>query len=296
MQKFLSSGRSGRPPSGGSSPLRLGLRGAAAALALAAGGCPGSGDPGVDETGEAPPPSSLKPPGPPAMEETVEEAADRIEELVSSGDCEQINTLNPPSRPKLATESRCQALRGLAGLPVKATASYGDVAGVIDYRRGERIVSALLVGADDGRFHIAFIDPFLGVASVGTERAPQLDLAAARAVRALRRHDCEAFLEVAYRRFGFAGGDDAEVCERVDVNPLAELTRGEEVRLERLGGNASYAFYGLRSPDTYLIVIAARQTETGLPEGMPPEVAELPEGAPEYGFLDALQPGAEPGA
>ena len=88
---------------------------------------------------------------------------------------------------------------------------------MIDYRRGERIVSALLVGDADGRFHIAFVDPFLGVKGVGTKPAPQLYVAAERGVRALRDRDCEAFLEVAYRRFGLGGGTDTQVCERVDV-------------------------------------------------------------------------------
>ena len=289
MQRFLS-----RPPSQGTSigrfwALRLGWVGAAVGLALAAGGCPGSGDPEVSDPAEAPLPESLKPAAPPAMDETVEEAAARIEELASSGDCEQIYELNPPSRPKLATEARCESLQNLAGLPVEATASYGEIAGVIDYRRGERIVSALLVGDADGRFHIAFVDPFLGVKSVGTKPAPQLYVAAERGVRALRDRDCAAFLEVAYRRFGLGGGTDTQVCERVDVNPLADLARGGGVRLKRLGGNASYAFEGLRTADAYLVVIAARQTEAGLPDGLPPDVARLPRGAPEYGFLDAIQ-------
>jgi hypothetical protein len=263
---------------------------AAVALALSAGSCAGFGDSGSSDAGEAPPlPDAPKPSGPPAMSETVNEAVERIEHVLGTDDCEQIYALNPLSRPKLATESRCEALRRLAGLDVQAAASYGGVAAVVDYLRGDRTVSALLVGDADGRFHVAFIDAFRGVPSVGTKRAPQLDAAAERAVRALRRRDCAAFLDVAYRRFGFAGGSDAEVCERVETNPLAALDRGGKARFERLGGNAGYAFYGLDTRKSYLTVIAARQTEAGVPETLPEEIARLPDGAPEYGFLDALQ-------
>jgi hypothetical protein len=228
-------------------------------------------------------------PGSPKVTETVNEAVRRIERVLSSGDCEQINQLNPVSRPKLATASRCKALQGLAGLEVEGAAAYGGVAAVVDYRRGDRTVSALLVGDEDGLFHIAFIDAFRGTPSVGTPRARQLDTAAEGAVRALRRRDCAAFLEVAFRRFGFAGGTDAEVCERVESNPLAALDRRGKARVELLGGNSGYAFYGLPTRTAFLTVIVARQTEAGLPESVPEDVARLPAGAPEYGYVDALQ-------
>jgi hypothetical protein len=266
---------------------------AATAVALSLAGCAGFGDEGSDEPAETdetlPRASGSNPPGPPAMEETIEEATKRIESVLSSGDCEQIHGLNPLSRPKLATESRCEALQRLAGLEVKGAEAYGEVAGVIDYVRGDRTVSALLVGDADGRFHIAFIDAFRGVPSVGTGRAAEFDDAAEAAVRALRRHDCAEFLDAAYRRFGFAGGTDDEVCERVETNPLAALDPNARARLERLGGNAGYAFYGLDTKDSYLTLIAARQTRAGVPDTLPPEIARLPAGAPEYGFVDALR-------
>lgn len=253
------------------------------AVAALATGCGGSDD--------SPPEQPLPLPsgaGPPKLKETVQEAVQRIESTLSSGDCEQINQLNPISRPSLSTEARCRALQGLSGLEVKAAAAYGEVAAVVDYRRGDRIVSALLVGESDGRFHIAFIDSFRGVPSVGTPRARELDAAAERAVRALRQGDCEAFLEVAFRRFGFAGGTDAEVCERIPGSPVATLDPDGGVRLKVLGGNAGYAFYGIDTRDAYLTVIAAQQKESGLPDTVPDEVARLPAGAPEYGYLDAL--------
>jgi hypothetical protein len=269
------------------------LAATAVALALSAAGCSGSGAPDGSDTQSASAPTSAaagqKPPGPPAISETIDEAVRRIDDVVRSGDCEQIAALNPLTRPKMANPSRCEVLKGLAGLQVKRAAAYGGEAGVVDYVRGDRTVSALLVGDRDGLFHVAYIDAFRGTASVGTKRLPELDLAAERAVRALRRHDCEGFLDAAYRRFGFAGGTDAEVCERVEVNPLAALDPRGKARLERLGGNGHYGFYGLDTPGSYLTLITAQQTEAGVPETMPERIAALPNGAPAYGFVDAFR-------
>lgn len=262
---------------------------AAIVVGISVGGCAESDAPSeTEEPSEPPRAERSQAPGPPAMTETVEEATARIEQVLSSGDCEQVNALNPLSRPNLATEERCEALRGLAGLPVQGAAAYGQIAAVIDYRRGERTVSVLLVGDADGRYHVAFIDAFRGTPSVGTELAPGLDRAAREAVRALRRRDCEAFLSAAYRRFGLAGGEDAEVCERVETNPVATLAEKDAPTVKRLGGNRAYAFYALDTQDAFLTVIAAQQTNVGVPEGVPDEVARLPANAPEYGYLDAL--------
>jgi hypothetical protein len=270
------------------------LRSLAAAvlvLALSAAGCGGSGSSAETQPAVATPPAATgqKAPGPPAISEKIDEAVQRIDEAVSSGDCEQIDALNPLTRPKMANPSRCRALEGFAGLQVKRAAEYGGVAGVVDYVRGDRTVSVLLIGDRDGLFHVAYIDAFRGTPSVGTERAPELDVAAERAVRALRRHDCAALLDAAYRRFGFAGGSDAEVCDRVKVNPLAALDPRGQARLERLGGNGHYAFYGLDTPSSYLTLITARQTVAGVPETMPEGIAALPNGAPAYGFVDAFR-------
>ena len=269
------------------------LAAAVVVLALSAAGCSGSGASDDSDTqsasASAPTATGQKPPGPPAISETIDEAVQRIDGVVSSGDCEQIGALNPLTRPKMANPSRCEALKGLAGLQVKRAAAYGGVAGAVDYVRGDRIVSVLLVGDRDGLFHVAYIDAFRGTPSVGTERAGGLDLAAERAVRALRRHDCAAFLDAAYRRFGFAGGTDAEVCERVKVNPLAALDPRGQARLERLGGNGHYAFYGLDTPSSYSTLITAQQTEAGVPETLPERIAALPNGAPAYGFVDAFR-------
>lgn len=275
---------------------------ALALLAVAfASGCGGSDEPQLSEADrDAPLPGGLTLAPAPEMNETAEQAVERIEELASDGDCERIYELNPLTRPALANEARCNSLRALAGLPVEGVATYGDVAAVVDYERGERTVSALLVGDSDGRFHVAFIDPFLGTPSVGTDPAPGLGRAAERGVDALRGRDCEQFLAVAYRRFGLGGGTDEEVCERVEANALpdqiqagalddGELGAEPRWKLERLGGNGSYEFYGLRTAGSYLVVIAARQTEQGVPEGMPAEIARLPAGAPEYGFLDLIR-------
>lgn len=260
----------------------------AAIGALALAGCAG-GDSEVTDA-EAPPlPGAPSSAGPPRMLETVDDAVERIDATLRSGDCEQINRLNPLSRPKLDTEARCEALGRLAGLDVQGTAGYGDVAGVVDYRRGDRTVTALLVGDSDGRFHIAFVDAFLGVPSATGRRTPALDAAALGGVRALQRRDCDRFLAHAYRRFGLGGGTDAEVCGRVEVNTVAALDPDARATPRALGGNRSYAFYELPTREAYLVVIAARQAESGVPEGVPESIARLPRDAPEHGLVDAIQ-------
>src|SRR5262245_46994004 len=269
--------------------MRLRLLAVAAVLAIAAAGCNSSSSSDDGATDPAAATARAKLQGPPAMSESIDEAIQRIDEVVSSGDCEQIDALNPLSRPQLANPSRCEVLKSLAGLQPRGAAAYGDAAAVVDYARGDRTVSVLFVGDRDGLFHVAYVDAFRGTPSVGTKPVHELDIAAERAVRALRRHDCAAFLEAAYRRFGFAGADDAEVCARVKRNPLAELAPHGKVRLDRLGGNAQYAFYGLATRNSYLTLIAAHQTEAGVPETMPERIAALPKGAPAYGFVDAFQ-------
>lgn len=269
--------------------MRLRSLAACALLAVVAVGCGGSS---ASEDGDAdtvPAAAGTNPQGPPAVSETIDEAVQRIDEVAGSGDCEQVNALNPLSRPKLANPARCEVLKGLSGLEPKAAASYGDVAGVVDYARGDRFVSVMLVADRDGLFHVAYVDAFRGTPSVGTKRAPELDLAANRAVRALRRHDCGAFLDAAYRRFGFAGGTDATVCARIERNPLGALDPHGQARVEALGGNAHYAFYGLDTRNSYLTLITAQQTESGVPEAVPERIAALPKGAPEYGYVDAFQ-------
>src|SRR5918996_6501443 len=140
---------------------------------------------------------------PPAAQESIGEAEKKIRFLLASDDCDAINELNPVSRQEfLNTEDRCELLKRLDGLKVRGAEEYGDAGAVIDFASGKRTVSAVLIRDQDGLFHVAFIDLLRGVPSVDTRFAKQFDGAAERAVEALADKDCDAFLDVAYRRPG----------------------------------------------------------------------------------------------
>jgi len=228
--------------------------------------------------------------GTPPVEESIDEAVDRIDDVLRSGDCEKINELNPLGRPQLATEQRCEVLKRLEGLEVAKAAEYGKLGAVINYERGLGTVSAVLVRDSDGLLHLAFIDPFIAEPSVGSELAKEFERVAEQGTKALAERECEPFLELAFRRFGLGAGEDGEVCDRVETNVVAALLEaGGEAKPVDLEGNSAYAFFGVDTPSSYITVIAARQTEEGLSEELPKEIAELPEGAGEYGIADALR-------
>jgi hypothetical protein len=222
---------------------------------------------------------------PPASQESVKDAEKNIMFLLASDDCDAINELNPVSRQEvLNTEERCESLKRLDGLKVRGAEEYGDGGAVIDFASGKRAVSAVLIRDQDGRFHVAFIDLFRGVPSVDTKLAKQFDDAAERAVEALADKDCDAFVDVAYRRFGRGAGSTEQVCPRVEQNPFASAFEAyPKAKVKRLGGNEAYAFYSVSTPGVHYTIVLAHETEKGAPKGAPP----LPKGAAEYGFVDA---------
>jgi hypothetical protein len=222
---------------------------------------------------------------PPASHESVEEAEKKIRFLLASDDCDAINELNPVSRQEfLNTEARCEVLKRLDGLKVRGMEEYRDAGAVIDYASGKRTTSAVLIRDRDGLFHVAFIDSFRGVPSVDTKLAKQFDGAADRAVQALADKDCDAFLDVAYRRFGPGAGSRNQVCPRVEENPIANAFEAyPKAKLKRLGGNEGYAFYSVSTPGAHYTIVLAQQAE----KGAPPKAPSLPKGAAEYGYVDA---------
>ena len=77
--------------------------------------------------------SSSKLMGPPPQDESINDAAQRIESAIESGDCNRINALNPLGRPGISTEKRCRSLTHLAGFKVRSAVQYGKLGGVIVY-------------------------------------------------------------------------------------------------------------------------------------------------------------------
>jgi hypothetical protein len=222
---------------------------------------------------------------PPAAQESIGEAEKKIMFLLASDDCDAINELNPVSRQEfINTEERCALLKRLDGLKVRGAEVYGDAGAVIDFASGKRTVSAVLIRDRDGLFHIAFVDLFRGVPSVDTKLAKQFDDAAERAVKALAKKDCDAFLDVAYQRTGRFAGSREQVCTFVEQNPIANAFEAyPNAKTKRLGGNEGYGFYSVSTPGVHYTIVLAHETE----KGAPPEAPPLPKGAPEYGFVDA---------
>ena len=228
--------------------------------------------------------------GPPPVKEKVGDAVKRLEAALESGDCDKINELNPLGRPLISTEQRCELLKRLKGLKVKDTAEFGKLGAVIALERGVGTLNLILVRDSDGLLHLAYLDAFTGESGTEGKLAKQFKEVASKGTKALAEGDCEAFLKVAYRRFGLANGTDREACDRAKNNIVsALLERGGEPKPVDLAGGSQYAFFGIDTPVSYLTVIAARQTEEGLAPGLPKEVRELPKGAPEYGIVDVLR-------
>jgi hypothetical protein len=234
-------------------------------------------------------------PGPPTDKESIEQAKDRIAEVASSNDCQQVNELNPLSRPGLNGKARCEALQRLAALKATGAAQYGD-AGVIEYALPSRPLAVLLVRDSDGLFKITYEDSRLRQPSIGTPFAKQFDAVADRAVKALAHKDCDAFYAVAFQEFGPSAGDKSAVCDGLDVNPLVpQLEKDPGAEPQRMGGNGSFAFYGLDLPGSFWTLVMAKETPSDVfPKGSP----KLPKGAPTYGYVDAFRtnpPPSEPG-
>jgi hypothetical protein len=269
---------------------------ALAALVLVAG-CGGSDDPdettngGETTTSQDGPPDDGPPPdaealGPPKAKESIKEAQKRIAKAVASDDCDEVNELNPISREPLDNPTRCEYLKRLDGLEVLGAEEFGDAAGVIDYRFGDRVLSALLVVDTDGLYHVALFDPFNPKESVGTKLAPEFEQTADDAVEALADGDCEAYLEVAHRRFGRGARSDKEVCEVIEPNPVQVIRNVDPTaKPEELGGNGTYAFYSFGSPGVNFTMVLGRQTDEAIPEGVDP----LPKDHAEYAYIDAYQ-------
>ena len=245
-------------------------------------GC-GGGESSSTTTNGASASQAAKPPKPvgaPPARESVEQAEKRIRRLASSKDCDVVNKLNLLHRPDLNTKARCESLQALAELQPTGAASYGSAA-VIDYSLGIRTMTLVLLRQPDGFFHVAFPDYFVAQSSAGTRYAHQFDRAAQRAVKALRVHDCEAFVANAVREFGPGSLSKADTCDYVDDNPVAAVFSSyQEASIDRLGGNRNFGFFGISAPGGYFTLVFAHET----PADYLPQGEKLPKGAPAYGF------------
>lgn len=228
-------------------------------------------------------PVRVQPVAPPAPKESIETAQARISEALSSDDCDVIHELNPLSRPELNTVDHCDSLKTLARAPVVSFARYRGGA-VIDYSSEGRIVTAVLIVDSDGLYRIATLDPYRTTPSVGSRVSAKFDRSARAAIKALRRNDCGAFLEVGLRRLGPDQSPEV-LCPYVNESPLNNfLLSDPKAQPQFLGGNGEYAFYRMSNAEVNFTIVMWRQSDLGVPQGSPP----LPAGAPEYAYFDAF--------
>ena len=250
--------------------------------------CPLVGCGGDDSSTTTADASNLPAPKP---KEGLDQAQTRVAKALTSGDCKQINELNPVNRPSVDTDQRCEYLKRLADLKIDGAQAYGGAGAVIDYRFQDRIYGTVLIRDEDGLYHVAFFNPFGISESVGTKYAKAFDGTARQTLRALKDRDCKAFQEVAFVRFGIGGQDPDTICDFVESNGLSnQLEDFPDADFKPAGGNADYGFYTLATPATRWVLVFAREADRA---GQPAEL-DLPEGAPTYGFVAAFLIGSRP--
>jgi hypothetical protein len=280
--------------SSGSSKSRGPLISVPVALLLIAAGIAGCG------SGDSSAPTSAQPPvpdlgsrGAPPANETFEEARTRIDNVIQTRNCREINALSllTTASPGDSAEL-CRSLQAVAGLKVLGAAAYGDQAGVIDFAAGDHVLSMVVLRDSDGLFHVAFVSPFNGQTTINTPLASGFHRAAQGAVAAIRDRNCNAFMAVANRRLGPGTLPPPQACDAVTApGGLSELLKGSpKAKPISLGGNGFYAFYAVPTRTAFLTLVLAKETNA-----VPPSIAStsraLPRGAPRYGYVQAYQTG-----
>jgi hypothetical protein len=260
-------------------------------VAVCIAGC-GGGDSPASTGGQLPVPD-LSSRGAPPANETFEEARTRIDNVIRTGNCGEINALSLLTTAAAGDSGElCRSLQAVAGLKALGAADYGDQAGVIDFAAGDHVLSMVVLRDSDGLFHVAFVSPFNGQTTINTPLATGFHAAAGRAVAAIRDRDCAGFLAVANRRLGPGTLPPAQACDAVTApGGLSDLLKGSpKTKPISLGGNGFYAFYAVPTRTAFLALVMAKETNA-----VPPSIAStsrpLPRGAPRYGYVQAYQTG-----
>jgi hypothetical protein len=239
-------------------------------LVLAAGGC-GSKNKIPQGLGGHTVGANVERIGPPPMKETIQQAAARIHRLIKSGDCGAINKLLPLSHTAGATTGRCHVTEQLASSSPVLVRSYKGLAGVIDYPRGAGFTTAVLVRDSDGLYHVAFFQSGERHTAANTDFDPQFTPAVGRALAAIRARDCTRFLKLSFHAFGPESGDLKADCARLQHENntfAATLSDDPFAKPKLIGGNAYFAFYGIRSAFGYYTVVMILQPRTPTAAGV----------------------------
>jgi hypothetical protein len=223
------------------------LRALLVAAALIAG-C-GGGDDDGPETPEA--------------KETIQQFQARLTTAVAAIEtdrCRVVEQFNAKSGFPLPCDGA--AKRRFAGFTVTGSKTYGS-GGVIEFRdaetKGKLGVLTVAIG-EDGRYHLTGpISPIVDRSTLAqeAERADDMDDAAEGMLESIRAGNCDGF-HVPPR----PGKSPAESCdEELELYGAlrAQLTRDKDAKPERLDGNATFMFYGLRTGDEYRTLVVTRE-------------------------------------
>jgi hypothetical protein len=178
----------------------------------------------------------------PKPAERAEEAVARLAKAAQADDCSHPADLFP-SDAKVGAGLCHHVLEGLAVALPPEVKTYGSGAVVQNADNGG---STLLALDNDRRFKflVAFFNPHLPKAP-----AKNADEVMSRVVGAIRRDSCDDLLE-------FALGRGQKFCAQKPIRQLhAALDRAYTASPKALGGDGSFAFYGLRVKDDYFTIV-----------------------------------------
>jgi hypothetical protein len=217
--------------------------------------------------------------GPPAVKESLPEVEQRIAAAANAKDCQGIYELVPTSRPSAASKQRCEFNKRLAGLDIVGSEEYEDMGAVIDYDNGPAFATAVMIRDDDGLYHLAVLDFTVDEPATETEfNGKAFNEAALAAVEAIRDRDCEPYTAILSRQFGLGSAPEPEICPKLEreSNTFANSIQSDTLaEPELLGGNGTWAFYGLSTAFGYYILLFTHQ----------PPTPTAPDAA-EYAFVD----------
>jgi hypothetical protein len=164
---------------------------------------------------------------------------------------------------------------------VAGDAEYENQAAVVDYDTGPAFATTVLIRDDDGLYHLAILDFTVEKPATQTKfDKAAFDKAANEAIAAVReRSDCDRYLAILDRQFGLGSASEPEICPKLerDSNLFANAVASDrEAKPELIGGDGTWAFYGLSTAFGYYTLVFAYQ---------PPSPVH-PDAAP-YAFVDA---------
>ncbi|MDQ3934287.1 MAG: hypothetical protein M3340_06605 [Actinomycetota bacterium] len=227
--------------------------------AVLAAGCGGDDDKGP----ETPKPA-----------ETIQQFQARLTTTVAAirqGRCPTVEVFNSKAGFQLPCTEQAKKL--FAGFKVTGAKTYGT-GGVVEFQNAEtkgRLGVYTVAVGEDGRYQLT--GPLSPIVPKSTLDEPPKDLekmdAAAKAmIDAIRADDCDRFLAAVVVPPGLPKDQACEQELSQAYGPLNEqLTAHKEAEPERLAGNATFMFYGLRTGDEYRTLIVSRTDQAGTVRG-----------------------------